>query len=279
MAVIVWEGIIITILVVTGLREAIMKAIPMALKRSIGVGIGLFILFIGLVDGGFVAGALRSVYGGLPPPTIVVFVIGLAVALVLMVRKVPGALLISIFAFAPSWRSSSTLLGTVDVLAYRQGRLHAGRGRMDGHAQLRRQRSRRSPALGPRARVWTRPGVPILTVVLVVFALMLSDFFDTMGTVIGVGEEAGLLDKDGDLPGIGRVLLVDSLARRRRWSRLDQLEHDLHRVRRRRLPRVAGPASRRSSSACSSWSRSCSAPIAGSFRAWLPPRPWSSSAT
>src|ERR1035437_2292093 len=79
MAVIAWEGIIITILVVTGLREAIMRAIPMSLKRAIGIGIGLFILFIGLSEGGFVkVGAGTPVtLGDFTQPSIVVFIFGL----------------------------------------------------------------------------------------------------------------------------------------------------------------------------------------------------------
>src|SRR4051794_40767557 len=100
MGVIVWEGIVVTILVLVGLREAIMNAVPIALKRSIGVGIGLFILFIGFVDGGLI---VRPESG--PVPVAFVFpnswaswltVIGLAITIVLYARKVPAALVLSI---------------------------------------------------------------------------------------------------------------------------------------------------------------------------------------
>jgi len=93
MAVIAWEGIIITILVVTGLRQAVVRAIPMSLKRAIGIGIGMFILFIGLSDAGFVVQGSGTpvTLGNFVQPTIVVFVFGLALALGLMARKVPGA--------------------------------------------------------------------------------------------------------------------------------------------------------------------------------------------
>ena len=209
MAVIVWEGIIITILVLTGLRRTIMDAIPLELKRAIAVGIGLFILFIGLVNGGFVArgaGTLVTL-GALATPTFLTFAIGLAIALALMARRVRGALLISIVA--------ATVVAIV---------LNAALGGNAGFAPETATIPRQlffdfSPAnfstlfvpLGSLISVWTKPGVGPLIVGLVVFSLMLSDFFDTMGTVIGVGEEAGLLDRQGQLPRIDRVLLVDSL--------------------------------------------------------------------
>lgn len=211
MAVIAWEGIIITILVLTGLRTAIMNAIPMELKRAIAVGIGLFILLIGLVNAGVVVGGGGTPIGlgSLTTPAILVFVVGLGIALALMARGVKGALLISIIA--------STVLAIVLKAIYGA----EGSGFViPGSAEL--------PAtvltdfgenpfqtllvpLGAMLTVWTNPEVGAITIGLVVFSLMLSDFFDTMGTVIGVGEEAGALDEEGRLPGINRVLLVDSL--------------------------------------------------------------------
>ena len=217
MAVIAWEGIIITILVVTGLRESIMRAIPMSLKRSIGIGIGLFILFIGLSEGGFVARGTGTplTLGTFLLPTIVVFVFGLAVALALMARKVPGALLISIFAATALAIVINYAMGTtVGDSGVTKAGFIAGAAVMPDKWLFDFSGDNFSTLLQPLGHlvsVWSVPGVPLLTVILVVFSLMLSDFFDTMGTVIGVGEEAGLLDEDGNLPGIGRVLLVDSL--------------------------------------------------------------------
>jgi AGZA family xanthine/uracil permease-like MFS transporter len=219
MAVIVWEGIIITVLVATGLRQAIMVAIPMSLKRSIGVGIGLFILFIGLSEGGFVARGTGTpvTLGSFSTPSILVFVFGLALGLALMVRKVRGALLISILASTILAIIINEMVGTaVDV---KSGLTAAGFSA--GTAVLpdkwffdfsSSNFSTMFQPLGHLLTVWTLKDVPFITVFLVVFSLMLSDFFDTMGTVIGVGEEAGLLDRDGNLPGIGRVLMVDSVA-------------------------------------------------------------------
>jgi adenine/guanine/hypoxanthine permease len=209
MAVIAWEGIIILVLVLTGLREAVMNAIPLVLKRAIGVGIGLFILFIGLVNGGFVAqGAGTPVtLGNLATPAFLTFVVGLGLAIALLARGVKAAILISIIA--------ATVVGVVLRSLFGDA---AGFG--PGQAVVPEQLlfnfqadnfSTLLAPLGYMLSVWTRPETTVITVGLVVFALMLSDFFDTMGTVIGVGEQAGLVDKQGRLPGIKRVLAVDSV--------------------------------------------------------------------
>jgi adenine/guanine/hypoxanthine permease len=215
MAVIVWEGIIITILVVTGLRRLVMEAIPLSLKRAIAVGIGLFILVIGLVNGGLVTmgapGGPPVALGNIATVGFLTFVVGLAVALALMARRVKGALLISIIV--------STIVAIV------LNALAGGNPDVTGYAPLTAVLPDRlitdfgadSPfstllaPLGALFSVWGKAGTGPIVVGLVVFSLMLSDFFDTMGTVIGVGEEAGLTDVEGQLPGIDRVLLVDSL--------------------------------------------------------------------
>jgi AGZA family xanthine/uracil permease-like MFS transporter len=210
MAVIAWEGIIITLLVLTGLREAIMNAIPMSLKRAIAVGIGLFILFIGLVNGGFVqAGAGTPVtLGALTTPAFLTFVIGLAIALALMAMRVRAALLISIVV--------ATIIAIVLRAAFGEA---AGFG--PGQAVLPERYLFDSSAdnfstilapLGFMLSIWTNPEIGFITVALVIFSLMLSDFFDTMGTVVGISEEAGFIDEEGRVPGIRNVLLVDSLA-------------------------------------------------------------------
>ena len=217
MAIIVWEGIIITILVLTGLREAVMNAIPTNLKRAIAVGIGLFILFIGLFNGGLVA---RGAPGG-PPVTVgnittvatLTFVIGLAIAIALMARRVRGALLISI------------VLTTIVAIVLNALVGPATSGFLPNTAVLPTTLGgyffNFDPAnfgiifqpLGHLISVFTnQPGIAALvTVALVIFTLMLADFFDTMGTVVGVGEQAGFVDDAGRLPGIRSVLLVDSL--------------------------------------------------------------------
>jgi len=198
MGVIVVEGVIITILVVLGLREAIMRAVPLALKRSIGVGIGLFILFIGLSNGGLIAGS-TSAYGSVPPvglrPIVElsqwIFLFGLFITFVLFALKIRAALIISILATSilafitgvtsapPAWTVTPSWHG-----------LFYGASDLNG----------------------TFTQVALVTAVLTIFAIMLSDFFDTMGTVTGIAAEAGLANEDGSVPGIGRVLLVDSIA-------------------------------------------------------------------
>jgi len=193
MGVIVLEGIAITVLVVIGLREAIMNAVPLALKRSIGVGIGLFILFIGFVNGGMII----TPQGGSPIVSLAfptqtgqfVFLLGLLITFALYVLKIRAALIISIFATTiialvagvASWPSTLTVTPSFSTL-----------GNFD---------------LG---NAFSKLG--LITALLTIFAIMLSDFFDTMGTVTGIAEEAGLAEADGSVPGIGRVLVVDSIA-------------------------------------------------------------------
>jgi adenine/guanine/hypoxanthine permease len=194
MGVIVLEGLVVLVLVLVGLREAVMNAVPLGLKRAIGVGIGLFILFIGLVDAGIILNAPDE-SGPVPvlfvfPNTVDlgVFLFGLLLTIVLFVRKVPGALVISIIVTA----IVAFVLGVTDVpesfsIAPNFGTL----GQFDVTNVF--------AVLGPLAAILT------------IFAFMLTDFFDTMGTATGIVEQAGLTDEQGRVPRIGRLLLVDSL--------------------------------------------------------------------
>ncbi len=200
MGVIVLEGVAITILVVLGLREAIMNAVPLVLKRSIGVGIGLFILFIGLANGGIVNGQ-ASAYGSIPAVTLqpltdprqAVFLIGLAITVALYVMKIRAALIISILVTTViAALVGVTSVPSLDKLIVGPNFSTLGVGLQDPFQVFVK--------LGPIAAILT------------IFAIMLSDFFDTMGTVTGIAAEAGLADKDGSVPGIGRILVVDSLA-------------------------------------------------------------------
>jgi adenine/guanine/hypoxanthine permease len=205
MGVIVIEGVVITVLVLVGLREAIMNAVPLALKRSIGVGIGLFILFIGFANGGLIVsncapdsgtlgfcdGTLVTLAFPATPPQFV-FLIGLAITFILFARKIRAALIISIVV--------TTIIAIV-----------AGVQPVDT-SKLTAVVSFSTLGLGLQDpfQVFTKLGV--VTAVLTIFAIMLSDFFDTMGTVTGIAAEAGLAEPDGSVPGIGRVLIVDSVA-------------------------------------------------------------------
>ena len=204
MTVVFLEGVAITLLVLTRFRETVMDAVPLGLKRAIGVGIGLFIAFIGFFTSGFVVKPLSGplpvalgTFGGLPA---VVFVLGFILTAWLMARRVRGALLLGIVL--------TTLLAIVlnGALASWQGFSTPGAARIPAAIV-------EPPDLSTVGRLdfglVARLGV--VTAVLVTFSIMLSDFFDTMGTIIGVGGKAGFLDARGRLPGVNRVLLVDSL--------------------------------------------------------------------
>ncbi|HLB44604.1 MAG TPA: NCS2 family permease [Candidatus Limnocylindrales bacterium] len=199
MGVIVWEGIVVTLLVLVGLREAIMNAVPLALKRAIGVGIGLFILFIGFVDGGLI----RQPVGDGPVPVEFVYpnswatwltVIGLAITIILYVRKVPAALVLSIII-------TSVIALVVGVTQIPPDLIRTPNFSTLGAFDL-------TLVFQPT----TLGGLGLLAAVLTIFTIMLADFFDTMGTATAITEQAGLTTPDGKVPGIGRVLIVDSLA-------------------------------------------------------------------
>jgi AGZA family xanthine/uracil permease-like MFS transporter len=202
MGVIVAEGVLITILVLTNVRTLILDAIPMDLKRAIGIGIGAFIALIGLINAGIVTNegpTPLSLVGELTTWRIFVFAAGFTIMAALVARKVRGALLIGIAA--------ST------VIAIIANELNDTSIWPNGIATF-------------PTDVWEAPDFSIIgdvsfgfvealgwaTAIAAVISVMLSDFFDTMGTVIGIGGEAKLLDRDGRLPGIKRVLLVDSVA-------------------------------------------------------------------
>jgi AGZA family xanthine/uracil permease-like MFS transporter len=193
MGVIVIEGVLVTIAVLVGLREAIMNAVPLSLKRAIGVGIGLFILFIGFANGGLVkAGSGTLVTIAFPTePAQWVFLAGLLITIVLYVMRIKAALVISI------------LLTTVLALV-------VGVAKIPAADQL--IATPKFDTLGQFDLGQVFSTLPIVTALLIIFAIMLTDFFDTMGTVTGVAAEAGLTNEDGSVPGVGRVLLIDSLA-------------------------------------------------------------------
>lgn len=196
MGVIVLEGLVVTLLVLVGFREAVMNAVPLALKRAIGAGIGLFILFIGFFNGGLIASTGNTPATGpavapiLPTqPAQFVFLFGLLFTAILWARRVQAALVISILV--------TTVLAII-----------AGVASIPANLTL----SPSFSTLGNFDLGNVFSTLPLLTAVLVIFAIMLTDFFDTMGTATGVAAEAGLAEKDGSVPGIGRVLLVDSVA-------------------------------------------------------------------
>lgn len=207
MGVIVVEGLLITVLVLTNVRELVVNAIPMDLKRSIGIGIGAFIAFIGLVEGGVVHGISPTAPPS-PPPVgigdlttwgVAVFVFGLVLSGTLVARRFKGALLIGILA-STAFAIIINSIASTEVWSFGIAKIPSDVFAAPDFGLVGKFSFSFFSALGT------------ITAIAAVVSVMLSDFFDTMGTVIGIGGEAGLLDEDGKLPGMNRVLLVDSLA-------------------------------------------------------------------
>jgi adenine/guanine/hypoxanthine permease len=192
MGVIVWEGLVVTLLVIVGFREAVMNAVPLALKKAIGVGIGLFILFIGFAGGGFVitnAPATLVTFHLPSAPADFVFWIGLLLTIILWVLKIRAALVISILVttILALIAGVTTIPTTFSVVPS-------------------------FTTLGQFNLMEVFNVLPLGTAITGIYTIMLTDFFDTMGTVTGVAAEAGLAREDGSVPDVGRVLIVDSLA-------------------------------------------------------------------
>ena len=212
MGVIAWEGLLILLLVLTGFREAVFRAVPAALKTAITVGLGLFVSLIGLVNAGIVrTGATPvqfGVSGSLDGWPALVFVFGLFLMIVLYVRGVKGAVLISIV-------SATVLAVLVQAIAHLD---RISESNPTGWGQTVPE-LKGSPVAVPvfdtLGKVDMLGGfgkLGAVSVVLLVFSLMLADFFDTMGTMVAVGAEGGLLDQDGNPPRTRQILVIDSLA-------------------------------------------------------------------
>ncbi|MET7335254.1 NCS2 family permease [Nonomuraea sp. NPDC005650] len=207
MGLVVLEGFVIIVLAVTGLRALIMNAIPLPLKHAISVGIGLFIALIGLVDAGFVTRGTGTpvqlgTTGHLTGWPVVVFCFGLLLMIALFVRRTPAAILISIIVTA-----------ALAVLVNSVARVPPGSwGVVTPRVP---ERLIAAPDFGLVGAFdlfggFARAGA--LTAAVVLFTLVLSGFFDAMGTIIGVSDEAGLVDERGQVPRLGRVLTVDGVA-------------------------------------------------------------------
>jgi len=239
MGLVLIEGILILILVLTGFRIAVFKAIPTALKVAISVGIGLFIALIGLVDSGFVRRTPNVVWGSsnskpsavplelgdggqLVGWPIVVFAFGLFLTIVLMIKKIKGSILIGIV--------SSTVLALIVETQFKVGNsfisptesnsrgwgLNTPSLPKDATGALNLTDTPRFDTLGlgfdDIFGAFSNPKTGALAACLLVFTLLLADFFDTMGTMTAIGNQAGLVDKDGNVEGANRILIVDSIA-------------------------------------------------------------------
>ena len=197
MGVIVLEGILVTVLVLAGLRERVMNAVPDALKYAIAVGIGLFILFIGFVNGGLIQTPFPDGTQGGGVPVEFVFpnsgvtaltLIGLVLTILLYARKVPGALVIAIIL--------TSIIGLII-------------GVVDWPDNLSVTPTFNTVGDFDLGNPFEQLG--IMVALLTIYSFMLTDFFDTMGTATAIVEQAELTDEDGNIPDVGKLLLVDSL--------------------------------------------------------------------
>ncbi len=239
MGLVVLEGIVILILVLTGFRIAVFKAIPTALKVAISVGIGLFIALIGLVDSGFVRRTPNMVWGStnskpsavplelgdggqLVGWPIVVFTVGLLLTIILMVKKIKGSILIGIV--------TSTILAVIVESQFKVGNsfisptesnprgwgLNTPTLPKGADGALNFTDTPRFDTLGLGFEdifgAFTNPKTGFLAALLLVFTLLLADFFDTMGTMTAIGNQAGLTDSKGNVEGANKILIVDSIA-------------------------------------------------------------------
>jgi AGZA family xanthine/uracil permease-like MFS transporter len=196
-------GVVIMLLVVTGLREMIMNAIPLALKHAITMGIGLFVALIGFYKAGFVhRGEATPVSlgptGELAGWPVLLFAVTLLAIFMLQARGVPGAILIGIVG-GTALAVVLDGLGVVDPKQWASGapELHGSAVSLPdfslfGHVEF---------------GGWGEAGA--MTVGMIVFTLVLAGFFDAMATIIGVGTEARLADDKGRMPGLSRALFVD----------------------------------------------------------------------
>ncbi|MEV8504262.1 NCS2 family permease [Actinoplanes sp. NPDC051475] len=221
MGLVVIEGVVIALLVLTGLRTAVFRAVPTELKTAIGVGIGLFLMIIGLVDAGFVrripdaSGTTVPVElgigGKLTSWPLLVFCLGLLLTLILFVRRVKGAILIGILA-------TTVLAIVVEAIAKIGPSFVDGKPNPAGwslNVPRLPEKIVDTPDLSLLGKFnvldsWGRAGW--LVVLMFVFTLLITDFFDTMGTMVAVGQEGGLLDAEGMPPRTREILLVDSVA-------------------------------------------------------------------
>lgn len=198
MSVVFIEGIVILLLVLVGLREAIMAAIPASLRKSIGVGLGLFIAFIGLKGGGIIVANESTLvgFGEISSPVVIVSFVSLIVTILLYALKVKGELLIGIIV--------AVLVGIplgVTPLP------HMGNFGLDFSTFGAPFQS--TPDGKGMALLQTIAN-PIL--IMFAFSLLMSDFFDTMGTAFAVAKQGEFLTEDGEIKNVRTILTVDSVA-------------------------------------------------------------------
>ncbi|TVP75240.1 MAG: NCS2 family permease [Puniceicoccaceae bacterium] len=192
-----WNGVIFLILSVTGLREKLAAALPGAIKLGIQAGIGIFIAFIGLTNVGIIIGdsATLVTIGNLASPASILVVLGLVLIVVLSARRVPGAILISIFAI--SVIGLIIFDGGERITALPSGIVSLPAGVGEVFLQVD----------------WLYPfrefSGEVLTILI---TLLILDLFDSLGTLVGLARRAGFMDEKGNMPRMGRALSADATA-------------------------------------------------------------------
>ncbi|WP_454945926.1 NCS2 family permease [Cryptobacterium curtum] len=197
MACVLLEGLAIMILVLCGLREAIMRAIPASLQRAIGIGIGLFIAFIGLKGGMLIVGNESSLItmGAITQPEAIIAILSIVLAVGFTVVKIKGGLLWSILI--------ATLVGIPFGVTPLPSAWNFGLDFSAFAAPLQTT----PDGMVALVQVIVQPAL-----LLFVFSMLMSDFFDTMGTVFAVGQKAGFSKENGDVEDMRQILIVDSAA-------------------------------------------------------------------
>lgn len=181
------EGIIFILLTMTGLRERIVDAMPHELRKAISPGIGLFIALIGLHNAGIIDGSEETMVtlGNLHNPSVLLAAAGILFTVILLVRNVPGALLIGILATA----AAGIPLG----LTHFERLLNV------------------PPGIEPIFMKMQWENIMSIDMAVCVATLLFMDIFDTMGTLIGVGQRVGLVNEKGDMPGMNKAFMADSI--------------------------------------------------------------------
>ena len=182
------EGFIFVVLTMTKVRTLIVDAIPASVKRAIGAGIGLFIAFIGLKNAGIIveSSATFVTIGNMTEGTALLGVIGIVLTSVLVIKNVPGSLLIGILATA--------LIGIPMGVTHFSGVVDT------------------PPSVAPLFCQFEFHHIFTLDMLVVVFTFLFIDMFDTMGTLVGVCTKAGMMQKDGRIPGLNKAFMADAVA-------------------------------------------------------------------
>ena len=194
------SGIIFVVITVTGIRKMIITAIPKDMKLAIGAGIGFFIAFIGFVNGGIVTANAATIvsFGSFTDPAVVLAIFGLLITIVLMLKKVNGAVFFGIII--------TTIVGILMGVAGFEGVFTALPTAPTGFMSVDFDGSAVMAFASGFKELFSEPSW-----VMVIFSFLFVDFFDTAGTLVAIGNNIGLVDDNGEMENIEKALLADSI--------------------------------------------------------------------